>query len=136
MRVHSRGGSIIFSNLLSICVNLCSFGSFVKKSVRLSPFGRLCFHSPVSGSLPPIASMKIQRRHFFRTTGISLALPWLEAFAVPGANANGPARRMICICAPLGLHPDYFFPAKTGRDYELSPHLEIVKEFRDQFTVI
>ena len=78
--------------------------------------------------------MKIQRRHFLRTTGISLALPWLEAFAAPGAN--GPARRMICICAPLGLHPDYFFPQKTGRDYELSPHLEIVKEFRDQFTVI
>jgi hypothetical protein len=78
--------------------------------------------------------MKIQRRQFLRTTGISLALPWLEAFAAPGAN--GPARRMICICAPLGLHPDYFFPVKTGRDYELSPHLEIVKEFRDQFTVI
>ncbi len=78
--------------------------------------------------------MNIDRRHFLRTAGISLALPWLEAFAAPGMNQ--PARRMVCICAPLGLHPDFFFPAKAGRDYELSPHLEIVREFRDQFTVI
>lgn len=43
---------------------------------------------------------------------------------------------MICICAPLGIHSDYFFPKQTGRDYELSPYLEILKEFRDQFTVV
>jgi len=78
--------------------------------------------------------MNLRRRHFLRATGISLALPWLEAFAASGAKQ--PARRMVCICAPLGLHPDYFFPEKTGRGYELSPYLEIVKEYRDQFTVI
>lgn len=78
--------------------------------------------------------MKLQRRQFLRAAGISLALPWLEAFAAPGANR--PARRMICICAPLGIHPDYFFPKQTGRGYELSPYLKIVKEFRDQFTIV
>jgi hypothetical protein len=78
--------------------------------------------------------MKIHRRHFLRATGVSLALPWLEAFAAPGNEQ--PARRMVCICAPLGLHPDNFFPDKAGQDYELSPYLEIVKEFRDQFTVV
>ncbi len=78
--------------------------------------------------------MKIQRRQFLRTTGISLALPWLEAFAAP--EAKKPARRMVCICAPLGIHPGNFFPEQTGRDYKLSSYLEVVKEFRDQFTVI
>lgn len=78
--------------------------------------------------------MNYPRRHFLRATGITLALPWLEALAAPGASQ--PARRMVCICAPLGLHPDNFFPARAGRDYELSPYLEIVGEFRDQFTVI
>ena len=78
--------------------------------------------------------MKLDRRHFLRTTGISLALPWLEAFAAPGDRQ--PARRMVCICAPLGIHPDFFFPQQTGRAYELSPYLEIVKEYRDQFTVV
>lgn len=43
---------------------------------------------------------------------------------------------MVCINTPLGVHPAYFFPTKAGRDYELSPYLEIFKEFREDFTVI
>jgi hypothetical protein len=43
---------------------------------------------------------------------------------------------MVCICAPLGLHPDNFFPEKTGRDYVPSPYLQILEGFREQFTVI
>jgi hypothetical protein len=43
---------------------------------------------------------------------------------------------MICINTPLGIHPEYFFPEQTGRDYELSPYLEVIKEFRNDFTVI
>ena len=78
--------------------------------------------------------MKIHRRQFLRASGISLALPWLETFAAPGAYR--PPMRMVCICAPLGLHPDYFFPKQSGKDYKLSPYLEIVKDYRDQFTVI
>ncbi|MFT4586816.1 MAG: hypothetical protein ACI9VS_000537 [Candidatus Binatia bacterium] len=78
--------------------------------------------------------MKIPRRHFLRATGVGLALPRLDAFAAPGVNQ--PARRMVCICAPLGIHPDYFIPKQTGRDYKLSPYLEIVKDYRDRFTVI
>src|SRR6185295_1932144 len=92
--------------------------------------------------------MNIPRRTFLRAAGISLALPWLDAFAAdstPTANPNpqrqssvpkGPPRRMVCICAPLGLYPANFFPEKTGKDYALSPYLEILKEFRDEFTVI
>ncbi len=45
-------------------------------------------------------------------------------------------RRMVCICTPLGVHPPYFFPEKAGKDYELSPYLEVLKDFRDDFTVI
>lgn len=78
--------------------------------------------------------MNIPRRQFLRASGISLALPWLEAFAA--SNTKQPARRMVCICAPLGLHPDHFIPKETGRDYELSPYLKIVNEYRDQFTVV
>src|SRR6187431_3629799 len=84
--------------------------------------------------------MKISRRNFIRCTGISLALPWLESYAAeperPSAGAKQPRRRMVCICAPLGLHPDNFFPEKTGTDYEFTPYLELLKDFRDDFTVI
>ncbi|MEM7015685.1 MAG: DUF1552 domain-containing protein [Verrucomicrobiota bacterium] len=78
--------------------------------------------------------MKIQRRQFLRASGISLALPWLDVFAA--ADADAPPRRMVCICAPLGIHPDYFFPKQAGSNYEFSPYLEIVEEFRDQFSVV
>ncbi len=52
------------------------------------------------------------------------------------AAAGGIPRRMVCINTPLGLHPPFFFPEKAGRDYELSPYLEVLKDFRDDFTVI
>ena len=86
--------------------------------------------------------MTIQRRTFIRAAGISLALPSLEAFAAD-SKPNGkapqgkqPPRRIISICAPLGLHPDNFFPEQTGKDYALSPYLDILKEFRNEFTVV
>ncbi len=81
--------------------------------------------------------MTIPRRTFLRTAGIALALPWLDTFAdeKPKGNSKQP-RRIVCICAPLGLHPDNFFPKDPGKDFALSPYLEILKEHRDDFTVI
>src|SRR4051794_2885465 len=82
--------------------------------------------------------MKLTRRTFLRTAGVSLALPWLDAFALaqtPGTAAK-PRRRMVCINTPLGVHPPFFFPQQAGKDYALSPYLEVLKEFRDDFTVI
>jgi hypothetical protein len=83
--------------------------------------------------------MSIPRRTFIRSTGISLALPWLSALADGSRGVSGAGqspRRMICICAPLGLHPDNFFPTQTGKDYAASPYLDILKDYRDDFTVI
>jgi hypothetical protein len=78
--------------------------------------------------------MKLNRRHFLRAAGVSLALPWLEALA-PAAPAR-PPRRMVCICTPLGMHPPHFFPEQAGKDYPLTPYLDVLKDFRDDFTVI
>src|SRR4051812_24243293 len=79
--------------------------------------------------------MKIPRRTFLRTAGISLALPWLKQFSVAGAAATSP-RRLICICAPLGLHPDNFIPQDTGKNYTPSPYLDLLKDYREDLTVI
>jgi hypothetical protein len=78
---------------------------------------------------------KLTRRCFLRAAGVSLALPLLEMRAVGAPAARGP-RRMVCINTPLGLHPAAFFPDKAGTDYPLSPYLEVVKDFREDFTVI
>ena len=82
--------------------------------------------------------MKIQRRSFLNATGISLALPWLETFAASPKrlSVDQPPRRMVCICAPLGLHPDNFFPQETGKNYKLSPYLELLEDYREDMTVV
>ena len=81
--------------------------------------------------------MKLDRRTFLRGAGVAMALPLLDVMTRRAAAAT-PAvkRRMVCINTPLGVHPEYFFPEKAGRDYELSPYLEVLKDFRDDFTVI
>lgn len=78
--------------------------------------------------------MKLGRRAFLRAAGVSIALPALDAFA--RARSSAVPRRMICINAPLGMHPPHFFPAQAGRDYALPPYLEPLRELRDDFTVL
>ena len=82
--------------------------------------------------------MKLDRRRFLRAAGISLALPWLDVFSSARAWAGSAQTRrcMVCICTPLGLHPTNFFPAEAGQDYALTPYLELLKDYRDDFTVI
>jgi hypothetical protein len=83
--------------------------------------------------------MQTSRRQFLRAAGVSLALPCLDAFIPALARGDavaGPPRRMICICAPLGFYPGNFIPKQTGKNYELSSHLEVLSEYREDFTVI
>src|SRR3954467_4659823 len=80
--------------------------------------------------------MTLPRRQFLRAAGVSLALPCLDVFAPAGGRAADIPRRMVCICTPLGLHPPYFFPEKGGKDYELTPYLDVLKDFRSDLTVV
>jgi hypothetical protein len=83
----------------------------------------------------------LSRRTFLRGAGIVLALPLLDVMSpvfAASSTAESPAakpRRMLAICNNLGLLPDQFFPEQTGRDYQLSPYLETLKEHREHFTV-
>jgi len=43
---------------------------------------------------------------------------------------------MVCICTPLGLHPAFFFPEKAGKDYESTPHHEVLKDLRSDYTIV
>ena len=83
--------------------------------------------------------MNTTRRHFLRAAGVTLALPMLDCFLPRGraaAAAAKPIRRMVCVCTPLGIHSPFLFPEKAGRDYELTPYLEPLKDFRNDFSVI
>src|SRR5688572_26459683 len=76
----------------------------------------------------------LSRRNFLKAAGVSLALPWLDALAP--AQGAAVARRMVCVCAPLGLHTPNLFPQETGRAYRTTPYLEVLNEYRNDFTVI
>ncbi|MBI1314769.1 DUF1552 domain-containing protein [bacterium] len=79
------------------------------------------------------------RRRFLKAAGVTLGLPVLDAFLPrAGAKENDTdvPQRMVCVCAPLGLHPEFFFPEQAGREYSPSLYLAELQEFRDQFTVI
>ena len=82
--------------------------------------------------------MRLHRRTFLRSTGIALALPQFNILAAGATSSpnDRPPRRMVCICAPLGLHPDNFFPRQAGKDYSPSPYLDILGDYRDEMTVI
>jgi len=83
----------------------------------------------------------LSRRQFLRGAGIVLSLPLLDSMLptlARGQAANDAAtkpRRMLAICNNLGLVPEQFFPTTTGRNYTLSPYLQMLKEHRDDFTV-
>jgi hypothetical protein len=79
----------------------------------------------------------ISRRTFLRGAGITLALPLLEAMrpAFGATAAAAKPRRMICVQTNMGIMPQFFFPEKPGSDYTLSPYLEKLAAFRQQFTV-
>lgn len=84
----------------------------------------------------------LDRRTLLKGIGASLALPMLDAMspafsrihAATSKEAEIP-RRMIAINCDLGFMPEEFFPTSTGRDYSLSPYLQELEPFRDQFTV-
>jgi hypothetical protein len=83
------------------------------------------------------ASSHIPRRTFLRGLGITLGLPMLECMTPVFARASqSPTpKRMLVIANNLGVLPKNFFPTTTGRNYALSPYLEVLAEVRNEFSV-
>ena len=89
-----------------------------------------------------MSSQRPNRRTLLRGAGVSLLLPLLEAMRPSATRASTAVhspgespRRMICINTTLGLHTPNLFPTLTGRDYEVTPYLEPLQEFRNDLTV-
>ncbi|MEZ0265446.1 MAG: DUF1552 domain-containing protein [Phycisphaerae bacterium] len=83
-----------------------------------------------------MSNNRLTRRTFLRGAGVAMSLPLLGAMTpvVRAASTAGP-RRMVCINTTLGLHGDNLFPQTAGRDYKLTPYLDAIAPFRDDFTV-
>jgi len=83
------------------------------------------------------ATTHLPRRTFLRGLGITLGLPMLECMTpVFARTAQLPTpKRMLVIANNLGVLPKNFFPTTAGRDYALSPYLEMLAEVRNEFSV-
>ena len=79
------------------------------------------------------------RRRFLKGAGVSLALPMLESMTPRSAHGSHATtdrpQRMVCIGSYLGFYQSDFFPAQTGRGYEISPVLTPIEKFRDEMTI-
>lgn len=82
----------------------------------------------------------LPRRTFLRNTGITLALPLLDAM-VPALTAQNltaaaPVRRLGFIIYPLGVDQDRWRPMGEGSSYEFSEALAPLAPHRKKFVVI
>lgn len=80
----------------------------------------------------------LNRRTFLRATGIAMGLPLLESMLPASARAvtTPDIRRLVTICAPLGIHTPFLVPQTAGKDYEVTPYLEPLQPLRHKFTVL
>jgi Protein of unknown function (DUF1552) len=107
----------------------------------MNPTARSQAYGPFTSRRRPVS-----RRHFLRAAGVALALPFLDSMRAPFAGTtfaasppapdNAPPRRFFAICNNLGLLHEPFFPKDSGKDYTLSPYLQFLREYRNDFTVM
>ena len=85
-----------------------------------------------------ISRPTLSRRSFLHGSGVSLALPFLDAMMprLSSAAAATPPKRMVFACASLGIYGPSLFPKETGRGYVATPYLEALKDHREDFTVL
>jgi hypothetical protein len=78
----------------------------------------------------------INRRSFLKGAGVCMSLPFLDAMQPAfGAAKVVQPRRMVAIQTNQGILPQFFFPEKAGKDYQLTSYLKILEKHRDNFTV-
>ncbi|HEX7013876.1 MAG TPA: DUF1552 domain-containing protein [Cyclobacteriaceae bacterium] len=85
----------------------------------------------------------ISRRRMLKGMGACIALPFLEAMALPGMSSpysgsvggSAPVRNAF-LYLPNGVHPDLWSPAQTGRNFELTRQLSPLKNVRNDILVL
>ena len=88
---------------------------------------------------------RLSRRTILRAAGVGVALPFLDAMvpafgrAARAAAKAGPPRRLVTVHVPLGMMPQFFFPAQPAAGEAAagpsSPYLDLLAAHRGQFTV-
>src|SRR5215510_7673347 len=86
-----------------------------------------------------ISKKHIPRRTFLYGTGVTLALPLLEAMLpaqTPLRSAASPKTRFTGIFFPHGMAPGYWVPKAEGLNFEFPFILEPLQPFRDDVVIL
>lgn len=82
---------------------------------------------------------RLNRRTMLRSSGVAIALPFLDCMLPAGAAEAKRAAvrppRMVLIGQPLGMYSENFFPEQPGKNYEPSRYLKVLQPHRERFTV-
>ena len=91
-------------------------------------------------------AVRLPRRLVLRGAGAAIALPLLDAMLPRAAAAPSTFEplaasaavqpRLLCCYVPNGVNILEWVPADAGADYTLSPTLEALASYRDDFTVV
>ena len=83
-----------------------------------------------------IIKKAIDRRMFLRGAGAALALPFLDSMVPAFAQTPKSPLRLGFVYCPNGMIMSQWKPSAEGADYKLTPILEPLTPFRDDFLVI
>ncbi len=79
---------------------------------------------------------KLNRRHFLRGLGATIALPAFESLqAAVGVAAAAKATRFVCVSPNYGMYPGRFFPEETGASYTMPSLLKRLEQHRKDLTI-
>ena len=82
---------------------------------------------------------QISRRRMLKGMGACIALPFLEAMALPGVTNSSYAKapvRSAFLFMPNGVHPLHWTPEKTGSDFELTRQLLPLQNLKQDINVL
>lgn len=82
---------------------------------------------------------QISRRKMLKGMGACIALPFLEAMALPGAGSSVFTKtpvRTAFLFMPNGVHPEHWTPEKIGRDFQITRQLAPLEGFKKDILVL
>ena len=90
-------------------------------------------------------AVSLHRRSFLRTSGLALALPWLETFAADPPASDDTPKRFVSIYHPDGVglplktDPAWkdwsWFPRGGEKDFHLTRVLDVLEPLRNEITI-
>ena len=83
-----------------------------------------------------ISRKHLSRRTFLRGSGVTLALPILDAMVPAFANTTTQAPRLGFVYFPHGAIMNQWTPTATGRGFEFNDTLKSLEPFRDRLSIL